>query len=333
MKTTGEINRQHKYLKSLETEYLKLLRSESNKAIHLFNEKISDLERQERYLEFRPTLDKLREPFKQIILERNKFAQMLDMDNFFMYLAVMRDFDPYRLKEYFDTVDNFIALVHSGFPSTEIFKEEKEWTMLHLPHPYGGRWFNVRFKSFDYIMDLIAKYDERVKKYRNRIKVKIVDSDYSEYDYIPKKDVVEIKLNKDVDNSEKPTTFVYELSGALEAFERLEKGEEPQPETKYKNELVADKFVFEFVKREYPERAEKIFRYNMLRKITSALFEKVIYDCDKLNFDELYASIINRCYPMANQTTNPFYLLDENLIVVPLGDLLHSIGYVELYLK
>lgn len=116
-------------------------------------------------------------------------------------------------------------------------------------------------------------------------------------------------------------------------LEHADKGENPNHLPKYLLGYEADKFTFNFIRTNAPQRTQKYFRYNLLHKLTFALFAIDVYANDQQDFDVAFARVVNRCYLKANQSKNPFYVFNEGLISLPMEDLMQTINYVELYLK
>lgn len=208
--------------------------------------------------------------------------------------------------------------------------------MFNTPFPIGIRISKTPgFKIPDQIFALIAEFDNRLVKYKDRIDIRINEKEYrSTTHYNKRRKVAEIRIVKwPYESIDEGLTFVHELAHALDMLETADKGKDPHVFSKYLAECSAYKFTHKFMNKFLSEDDRKIDRYQCLLAIATTLFEIDIYTNEQQKYDKTFAKAVNRCYLKSRQKINPFYTLYKRHITSPLGELMMSMIEVELYLK
>lgn len=295
-------------------------------------------QRKNNYISLIPLIEQLKEKFKQLVFIKNKLASLKGFPNNLEFYLTKSGIPREKYNYFLKNLDRFVSIVHEDFPLTETVQklEEqgvKEWTELNVPYAEGYMGFSTPFSGPNDIIDIISKYDQIFKKNKERIRVVEGDNKlFNKTIYLPKEDIVEIQIGKNFDyKTEHSLRFVNLLGVALEMLKYADRGEDPNHLPVYLLAYEADKFTFNFVKTQAPEKTQKVFRYDLLRTITFALFAIDIFTNDQQDFDIAFAKAVNKCYLKAHQSKNPFYVFMD--ITSLMEDLMHSINYVEFYLE
>jgi len=331
-----EYIKQSRKCSKLIREYFRLLPPESSsymfRLVHSRN--FSLKEREKNYKNLKLLIGQLEKNFKKRVVENNKNANFLGYPNYLEYILTSDIIPKESFSLFLKNIDRFVALVHKDFPSTELVKKVKKWTMLNIPFPDGNFAFSNKFKLPGEVVNLISKYDPRMSKNKNRIEIKFSnDGFYSGANYVGNKDIVIIRLDKNLIDPYKTLTLVHELGHALDFLDCADKRIIPHTLPKYLQEYSAIEFTHSFIKREISKRRQKLIKYNLLSTLACTLFEIDIFTNDQQDFGKAYARAINRCYPMASQTKNPLYVFNKRFILRPLGMLIFHMVNMELYLK
>ena len=192
------------------------------------------------------------------------------------------------------------------------------------------------FEVPNLILELVSKYDPRVTKYREKIRIEYKENRVGfggRASYDNKEKIAKIFLRKEIDDLDKSLLFVHELGHALDFLECIEKELSHRYLSAYLEEYSAEKFIHEFIKKEIPDKVQRPIKYNWLSKLVYTLFEIDIFTNDQQDFEEAYARAVSRCYPLAHQKINPLFVFNERLITGPLGMLRSNLINVELYSK
>lgn len=293
-------------------------------------------ERKDNFRILLPLIGQLGCLFKKHIIELNNLAKLMGYPNFLEYSLVLDTIPKQKLEEFLNNVDKFISIIHNDPLSIKLAKETKDWSILSIPAPDGTLFLKNMFDVPNQILELVSKYDPRVTKYREKIRIEYKEDRVgfggrTKYDNGEK--VAKIFLKEDIVDLNKSLLFVHELGHALDFLECIEKKLSPHYFSAYLQEHSAEKFIHEFIKKEIPDKVQRRIRYDWLDTLTYTLFEIDIFTNDQQDFEEAYARAVNRCYPLAHQKINPLYVFNERFITRPLGMLLCNLINVELYLK
>lgn len=322
----------------LKIEYAILLEKAFNKeqaSTLLFSSKLSLSERNDNYVGLLPLIENLKKMFRQIIVTENELAKMEGFSNYLEMFLVKSKTPKEKFYSFLKNVDSFIKIVNSDSPMANIDKKVKEWTILDAP--FGKGYLRPGYGSFttDKILDVVADGDPRIEKYGSKIRViEKKGTIFKEVEYLPDKDVVEIRLNKKVDlDPEGMLIFVTLLGSALWRLDCADEGKNPDELSPYLLLYEGDKFAFKFIKCYDSEEILKTIRYGLLVRLTFALFTIDIFANDDQNYDEAFARAVNRCYLRARQKNNPFYVFGESIVSLPMEDVIKSMNFIEFYLK
>ncbi len=320
-------------------EYFKLITPEEfyKWQNYIFDSKLS-LKKRERHYEFiKSDIKALQKLYKKKTIELNKIAQEKGYNN---YLEWRIDLDKIPLEKIDallnQNVAKFVSLVMKDNIPMGILKDRnKIWNIFNTPIPLGLQIPKIDFAIPDEVISLISKYDPRIKKYKDKINIKLdTKESRSSALFNKEKETVEIQVRKtprqDID---KVLAFVHELGHALDQLDKYKQGKNPHKLSKYEQEVEANKFMHKFIKTNISEQHQKVLRYNTLLGLSSTLFEINTFRDDQQDYAKAYAKAVRRCYPPTDQKSNPFYVLHNRLITSPLGELMSSIIEVSLYLR
>lgn len=307
----------------------------------LHKSKLTLEERKDNYEKLKPLITRLTETFKFRVKEMNRRARFQGFENHIELTLASNGIRKKDFKSFLKNVDSFISLVQSDFPATKINTRISDWSEVSVPAPealvnlHALPGFKSKNKK-DGIIELISKYDPRMSKYKDRIKIKFgkpEDFYGSSARYVDKKKIARITVANYVDGLARDTTLVHEVGHALDMLECEENRVIYTTIDRFIKEYSAVEFEHKFVKRVVPERDQKLIRYNFLNGLFMVLFEIDIFTNDDQDFDEAYAKAINRCFPNARQDKNPLYVFDKDFFFRPLDGLLYCIAGIDMYLK
>lgn len=296
--------------------------------------KLSAREREENCKKLKPLLNQLTKLFKKWVQEMNKSAKFIGYSNYLEYFLTLSVIPAQEFKLFLKNINDFVLLVDKDIPAMEQVRRIKDWSPVNIPAPAAVFTIQNKFNIPNEVINLISKYDPRMKKYIDRIHIEFGrDDTSSSIRYIADKDIVTLRLDKDYPLLFKALMFVHQLGNALDILGCADNKIIPFNLPKYIQDYSAIEFTHSFIKREISERDQEFIRYNLLHILADILFEIDIYTNDNQDFDKVYARAINRCYPNAKQTRNPLYVFEKRFIFSPLSALIHSMANVELYLK
>lgn len=320
-------------------EYFKLITPEEfyKWQNYIFDSKLS-LKKRKRHYEFiESDIKALQKLFKKKTIELNKMAQEKGYKN---YLDWRIDLDKIPLKKLDillnQNVAKFVSLVIKDKIPMGILKDRnKTWNKFNTPIPLGLQIPKINFAIPDEVISLISKYDPRIKKYKDKINIKLDTKEYrSSALFNKEKETVEIQVRKTPrQDIGRILAFVHELGHALDQLDKYKQGIDPHKLSKYEQEVEANKFMHKFIKRNISEQHQKVLRYNTLLGLSGTLFEINTFRNDQQDYAKAYAKAVRHCYPPTGQKSNPFYVLHNRLITSPLGELMSSIIEVSLYLR
>lgn len=186
MNQNYNFDEQYKKSVDLSTDYHILLEYARKKVqVHklLFNTILDLQQRKNNYTKLVPLIERLKLMFKQIIVEKNKLANIEKFPNDLELYLAASGIPGNKYNYFLKNIDRFVKIVHTNFPLTEQVQklEEqgiKEWTELNAPYGEGFIRFSTPFHSPNDIINLIAKYDTRLGKYKERIRIVEVDNDF-----------------------------------------------------------------------------------------------------------------------------------------------------------
>lgn len=295
-------------------------------------------ERKENYERVKLFIDVLTKNYQALVQQMNKCAQFEGYRNQLEFALVLDGIKRKDFELFLKNVDRFISLVHNNFSAADAVNRVVDWSPVNIPAPMGI--FNLdrlhRFKNSEEIISLISKRDPRMEKYKDKIRIKIgkpEDLYGSSTRYVAEKKLASVTVTSYLKGLVRAMTLVHEIGHALDMIECEENKIIYYTLKKFSREYSAVEFECNFMKRELSDADIKRVKYNFLNALVSTLFEIDIYTNDTQNFDQAYARAIKRCYPKAQQTTNPLYVFNKGFIFRPLDGLVYCMAYVECYLK
>ena len=320
------------------TDYLILLDSALKKAkahMLLFNASLPLSQRKKNFKKLTPLIEQLKEKFRKVVIIENKLDNILGFTNHVEYYLTKSGIPKEKYNYFLNNIDRFVGMVHRDFPVTWITKRVKEWTELDAPYGEGYiRLTKLPFNSPKDILKRTESYDPRLGKYKKRIFMTEEDGKSSNsVKYLPEENAVEIKMGKIDYTTESCLRFVHILGYALIMLEYADEGKDPNNLPSYLLGYEGERFAFNFIKTQISKQLQDIIRYDLLHDITFALFAIDVYTNGQQDYDVAFAKAAGRCYLKSHQSKNPFYVFNDQFFNVPLKDLMHSINYVEFYLK
>jgi len=327
------LDRKHKREANVLEKYFNIANLPELKRIRfeIFNPQKNLSERKEAFGKHKKTILNLKPLFKQLVIERNKAAQNEGYKNCFEFFIDRDGVPKEKFKLFLENADKIIKNINQRLP----------------PPPKDSHWFWSEFNIPDFlslasvpkfslpndIFKTIKQMNPKFKKVIPKIKFVWEIKDFNpttRYDKKKKNIIIEASIKPTIYNA---LTLVHELGHALSYFECLEKGIEPPAKSRYWEEKQAYKTVFEFEEYALPEKVKNASRGLILGDFLTAFFEYEIYTNPDQDFDKLYAQVHNRCRPQSKQNKNPFYVLENNLVLSPCSVVTASVAEVELLLE
>jgi len=300
--------------------------------IEVFSPQKKLKERRKAYREFEDIILALKPLFKEIVYEGNKVFRGDGCKNHFDF-KIKRDGIPKKkVALFFSKVDKVIKNINQNLPLPKRLPKWY-WSEFNIPDALY-RFKTHRYSIPDDIYRLAEEAFPEIKKILPRIKIdeKIKDF-YPRAKFIKetKSVVIEVPTKPSIYNA---LTFVHELGHAISFMKLAEKGIDPLTKSRYWHEKQAYKFKFQFEERCLPEKVKNASRGSILGSFLTTFFEYKIHNSPNQDFDKVYAKSINQCYPSrSKQKSNPFYVLENGLILRPCGTITSSVVQAELLLK
>lgn len=336
MKTTN-INEAHNKYTEILHEYFRIIPLHMLNPYQqsLFSDNLTKDQKNKNYELLKPRMSKLKTLFKERTLALNEKAHNEGFANYVEAYLSRNEIPREKYDWFLKNVDNFVSLVMSDdIPVKRLMEEEKDWNMFNTPFPLGLPTPPDKFEIPAQVYGLVAAYDTRADKYKDKIEIKYENEDLlGSAEYKTDKNIVEIRLKPNNGDINSTLGFVDDLGFAFNMLEAWDKGESPLDIPVYVSKYKALEYGMKFQKAYIIKKHQKVLRYNVLVGITMTLFQIDIFTNPNQDFDKAYARAINRCYPMAHQTENPFYVLDQNIILTPMWSLMSNMIEMELYLK
>lgn len=188
---------------------------------------------------------------------------------------------------------------------------------------------NFPFKSLKDVMEKMGDQFEILIKYKNKIRILESQSEESRTHYNSKKDLIEIIINNQQNLRHQCLDLIHELGHAVSYVESFQKDIVPTDKGKYKNELDASKIEFAFLKK-IDSNLYKANFANVLSNLVRIVFEMEIYKNPNQKPSKLFSKSVNRCFINANQTDNPYYLIEKRLLYQPFKTLPHTVADINL---
>ena len=155
--------------------------------------------------------------------------------------------------------------------------------------------------------------------------MKIKKENSTSTEYVKKTDSFVIRLSKKLNNRHQICSLIHELAHVIATLKNFS----ILLESKYQNELEATKIELKLLKKLSPELYKENLT-NMLVVLYQTSFEIETYKNPDQDLPALYAKTVNQHFPLAKQTKNYTYLINENFVTHPLRNLPHAMAYVRL---
>jgi len=299
--------------------------------VDLFTFKKTLKQRIHSYQKYKSKIDELQKVFKKIVIERNKAVQKLGYRDYFDFRTKADGVSIENLNYFERNIEKIVKTIFNSFPKKVL--SEIKWTEYNIPYPDASFNYVKAKTTHKKIIGSMAKLYPILQRNLKRVIINISDKHlYSSCLYFKKGGNITINTKRLVGINES-LVFVHELGHAIDYLECEEKGVDHFKLTHYRIEERAIQVEREFAKKFLPIKLRHHLETNILKLISQALFEKEIYTNTKEDFSLLFATAVNQCYPPSHQRKNPFYVLNDKLILKPLNSLPSSIIYSKLILN
>ena len=281
-------------------------------------------ERGEKYTQrlYLPLLKKAKEPYVKIVEARNQLAKKQGHKNFTdFHLTITAKISPKEYQFFLKNRDKVVGYCQSQIPKLK----PPTWFYSQFNTPC----FLCQLPTFPKIdfpngaMDFVGKQYPILKKFQHKMKIKKENSTSTEY--VKKTDSFVIRLSKKLNNRHQICSLIHELAHVIATLKNFS----ILLESKYQNELEATKIELKLLKKLSPELYKENLT-NMLVVLYQTSFEIETYKNPDQDFPALYAKTVNQHFPLAKQTKNYTYLINENFVTHPLRNLPHAMAYVRL---
>ncbi len=155
--------------------------------------------------------------------------------------------------------------------------------------------------------------------------------DASQTLYEKETDSFRITLNKQVNGRHQSLDLIHELGHVLSQLQDFGRGSDPLKGGRYRAERQAVEIALAVMEGLSPLLFQA-YLGEVLLLFHRALFEIELYTRPTRNLGQVYAQGFNRCFPKAQQKTNPTYLLDERITLSPLSSLPHAVAHATVLL-
>ena len=297
--------------------------------ISIFNPSSSLIQRKESYLKHKKTLELLKPLFKKIKKAHIQIAEDLGFDSYLGLKLAGSCAAHKKLGPFFSNVDTVVRQINKHLP---IPKNTPDWYWSELNIPDSLYYFKDDFKLHipKDVYKLLEGYFPKFRILKKKIFIEEVAdmNPRAKYNSEGKTVTVEVPHNTSLYNA---LTLIHELGHAISLLGLADLGIDPYSKNECWHEKEAYKFKFGFEEKAFPKELKYASRGEVLNDLLSTFFEYDIYSNPDQNFDTAYARAINRCYPgKSNQSSNPFYVLENAFILRPFGTLVPSIVQTEL---
>ncbi|MFZ5366244.1 MAG: hypothetical protein ACOZBZ_03025 [Patescibacteria group bacterium] len=327
------LDEKHQKLAKILEEYYAIAHRELIEAIRfeIFNPDRDLRRRKKAYRDYGEVVFKLQPIFKKLATERNRLANEDGYKNYFDFITTSDGIPKDKLELFFTKADELIKEINQKLP---------------LP-PKNCKWYWSEFNIPDFlslvsapkfslpkdIFKIARKINPKFKEVIPKIKLIGKIKDFHPTTRYDKKNgtiTIEALLKPNIYNA---LTLVHELGHALSFWECLEKGVDLSTKSRYWKEKEAFRTLFEFEEFALPREVKNASQGQILGDFLTAFFEYEIYTNPNQDFDKLYAQAHNRCHPQSKQRKNPFYVLENNLVLSPCSVVTTSVAETELLLK
>lgn len=271
---------------------------------------------------FLPLLKKAEKPYIKIVKARNQLAQKQGYNNFInLHLEQTAKISEKEYQFFLKNKEKVVKFCQSQIPKIKI----PAWFYSQFNTPC----FLCQLPTFPKIdfpngaMDFVGKQYPILKKFQHKIKIKQDNS--TNMEYVKKTDSFVIRLSKKLNNRHQICSLIHELAHVIATLINFN----ILLENKYQHELEATKIELKLLKKLSPELYKENLT-NMLVVLYQTSFEIETYKNPDQDLPALYAKTVNQHFPLAKQTKNYTYLINENFITHPLRNLPHAMAYVKL---
>jgi len=217
--------------------------------------------------------------------------------------------------------DNFIDYSNKILPE---INNLPDWFYSNFNLPcYMCLLSTMPFKYLDEVLIFIEKEYPVLRRYKNKIGIKVGDS--RRMAYLLEEDFFEIHLSKYDNINHQSITLIHELGHVNNYLSYFKKGIDPLVMGKHVIESQALEFEMSILKK-ISDLAYRSFFADILLVFRRILFEIEIYKNPNQNLSKLYAETFNRCFKGAKQKENPLYILDDQIVLKPFNSLPHAVA-------
>lgn len=296
--------------------------------IEIYHPKKNLKERKKAYQEFKGIILALKSIFKEIVRERNRVFGDDKCKNYFDFSINKNGIPKKKVNLFFNKADKIIKNINKNLPLPNNLPKWY-WSEFNIPDSLYFFHETHKYAIPNDVYRLAKSAFPEIEKIIPRIKIEKIK------DFNPRAKFIKETKSVIIEASTKPSiynalTFVHELGHAISFIKLAEKGIDPLSKNKYWHEREAYKFKLQFEELCLKEEVKNASRGSILGDFLTTFFEYEIHNNPDQDFDKAYAKAINRCYPLANQERNPFYVLENGLIFRPCLGVITSVVWTAL---
>ncbi len=265
-------------------------------------------------------LEEIEARFVALVTARNVFANQQGYSSY-LALALKNNKIPLSAYQRFvRNVDRLIRYCHRQLPEVPIPAQVySEFTLpcfiCQIPLVVGEP---------DEVMDIVARQFPVLEKFRGKVQVNRGDASQTLYE--KETDSFRVTLNRQINGRHQSLDLIHELGHVISQLQTFSRGSDPLKGGKYQAEKSALENALVVMNGLSP-LLFGAYLGEVLLLFHRALFEIELYTRPTRNLGQVYAQGFNRCFPKAQQTTNPTYLLDERITLSPLSSLPHVVAH------
>lgn len=282
--------------------------------------------RQKIYKRYQPLLNKLKNPFAEMISSRNTFAQKQDYTNF-IDLKIQKDKISLNEYKYFlKNINKVIKYLNSQLPEV---KNLPNWFYDPLNQPC--LLCKIPLKDLETPEDTIIFVTKLYPQIKPFIpKIHLFFGEGANMRYLKEQDIFSVNIRKNVNKRHQMLDLIHELGHVVYLIDGFAHHEDLLSYGHYVFEKEALKIVLKILNSLSPQLL-RAYYLDLLLILHRSLFELAIYQKPKQDYDLLYAQLFNQCVTGATQKNNSLYLLDERIIFRPLSSLKTAVAIGNLF--
>lgn len=186
---------------------------------------------------------------------------------------------------------------------------------------------NFPFKSLNQVFNFVAKEHPIIGKYKDKIKINLVEEGPSNIVYKKETDILQISIDKSNNLRHQSISLIHELSHAVALLSNAKNNISWMERGRFLDEKEAYEIEITLLKK----ISQDLYQANLadvLLTLRKVIFEIELYKNPKQNLSRLYTQTFNQCFSNGKQKENPLYILDHSITMNPLCNLPHAVAIV-----